>query len=214
MKNLLYLAASQEPICHLWNFYWFPLQTPSLFSFSTDYKVSISGTRIELTCPLDSDTIKWEKNDKELSGESDKQLMLSDFSEVEDSGYYACYTDATKKNAYLYLKARGNSGSSPNSFLENPPGQPPSLSSQSSSCTQSLAPWDHRVPAFSEKQIKQWPGIVWVTSVGTRRKIASSPRGRLGSLALWHTQNQDWAASEIHFIRRTCRETQCHYLKV
>lgn len=70
------------------------------------YKVSISGTRIELTCPLDSDTIKWEKNDKELSGESDKQLMLSDFSEVEDSGYYACYTDATKKNAYLYLKAR------------------------------------------------------------------------------------------------------------
>ncbi|CAO2635282.1 T-cell surface glycoprotein CD3 epsilon chain [Lemmus lemmus] len=70
------------------------------------YKVSISGTRIELTCPLDSDTIKWEKNDKELFGENDKQLTLSDFSEVEDSGYYACYTDTKKKNVYLYLKAR------------------------------------------------------------------------------------------------------------
>ncbi|KAM7337693.1 hypothetical protein ACRRTK_003812 [Alexandromys fortis] len=71
-----------------------------------DYKVSISGTKIELTCPLDSDNIKWEKNDKVLSGKSDKQLTLSDFSEVEDSGYYVCYTDDKKKNLYLYLKAR------------------------------------------------------------------------------------------------------------
>ncbi|XP_041494422.1 T-cell surface glycoprotein CD3 epsilon chain [Microtus oregoni] len=70
------------------------------------YKVSISGTNIELTCPLDSDKIKWEKNDKELSGESNKKLMLSDFSEVEDSGYYACYIEAKEKNAYLYLKAK------------------------------------------------------------------------------------------------------------
>lgn len=70
------------------------------------YKVSISGTKIELTCPLDSDNIKWEKNDKELSGEIDKQLTLSDFSEVEDSGYYACYTDTKKKDLYLYLKAK------------------------------------------------------------------------------------------------------------
>ncbi|XP_050012282.1 T-cell surface glycoprotein CD3 epsilon chain [Alexandromys fortis] len=70
------------------------------------YKVSISGTKIELTCPLDSDNIKWEKNDKVLSGKSDKQLTLSDFSEVEDSGYYVCYTDDKKKNLYLYLKAR------------------------------------------------------------------------------------------------------------
>lgn len=71
------------------------------------YEVSISGTKIELTCPLDGDTIKWEKDDKELSGESDRQLTLSDFSEVEDSGYYACYTDSSKKkNMYLYLKAK------------------------------------------------------------------------------------------------------------
>lgn len=70
------------------------------------YKVSISGTRIELTCPIDGEAVKWEKDDKELSGEIDKQLILSDFSEVEDSGYYICYTDPKKKNEYLYLKAR------------------------------------------------------------------------------------------------------------
>lgn len=34
-----------------------------------------------------------------------KQLTVESFSEVEDSGYYACYTEDSRKN-YLYLKAR------------------------------------------------------------------------------------------------------------
>ncbi|XP_021082410.1 T-cell surface glycoprotein CD3 epsilon chain [Mesocricetus auratus] len=70
------------------------------------YKVSISGTRIELTCPLESDFIHWEKNDKVLPEENEKTLVLQDFSEVGDSGYYACYLESSEKNAYLYLKAR------------------------------------------------------------------------------------------------------------
>ncbi|XP_051053266.1 T-cell surface glycoprotein CD3 epsilon chain [Phodopus roborovskii] len=68
------------------------------------YKVSISGTRIELTCPLEND-INWEKDDKRVSDENDKLLVLEDFSEIEDSGYYACYSGSSK-NKYLYLKAR------------------------------------------------------------------------------------------------------------
>ncbi|ERE74994.1 T-cell surface glycoprotein CD3 epsilon chain-like protein [Cricetulus griseus] len=70
-----------------------------------DYTVSISGTRIELTCPVDGE-INWEKNDKVLSEENDKLLVLENFSEVEDSGYYACYLKDSPKNTYLYLKAR------------------------------------------------------------------------------------------------------------
>ncbi|XP_035299723.1 T-cell surface glycoprotein CD3 epsilon chain isoform X3 [Cricetulus griseus] len=69
------------------------------------YTVSISGTRIELTCPVDGE-INWEKNDKVLSEENDKLLVLENFSEVEDSGYYACYLKDSPKNTYLYLKAR------------------------------------------------------------------------------------------------------------
>ncbi|XP_055478201.1 T-cell surface glycoprotein CD3 epsilon chain [Psammomys obesus] len=72
-----------------------------------EYQVSISGTTVELTCPLESDdTIKWEKNDKVLTGETDKQLVIEGFSEVENSGYYVCYSDEKQKNQYLYLKAR------------------------------------------------------------------------------------------------------------
>nr|1JBJ_A Chain A, CD3 Epsilon and gamma Ectodomain Fragment Complex [Mus musculus] len=72
-----------------------------------EYKVSISGTSVELTCPLDSDeNLKWEKNGQELPQKHDKHLVLQDFSEVEDSGYYVCYTPASNKNTYLYLKAR------------------------------------------------------------------------------------------------------------
>ncbi|XP_051011678.1 T-cell surface glycoprotein CD3 epsilon chain, partial [Acomys russatus] len=88
----------------------FPLQLPFLFSFSSEYEVSISGTTVELTCPLEADDdIKWEKNDRILVGETDKHLLIRDFSEVEDNGYYICYSDTSQKaqkNKFLYLKAR------------------------------------------------------------------------------------------------------------
>lgn len=78
-----------------------------------------------MTCPLESDdTIKWEKNDVVLTDESDKHLVLEDFSETKDSGYYVCYSDEKQKNKFLYLKARGNSGSSQNSFVKNQPPKP------------------------------------------------------------------------------------------
>ncbi|XP_020016385.1 T-cell surface glycoprotein CD3 epsilon chain [Castor canadensis] len=74
------------------------------------YKVSISGTTVMVTCPLesesDSDTIKWEKNDVELQNENEKQVVLRSFSETEDNGYYVCYDSNSKKNHYLYLKAK------------------------------------------------------------------------------------------------------------
>ncbi|KAI5282537.1 T-cell surface glycoprotein CD3 epsilon chain isoform X1 [Manis pentadactyla] len=75
------------------------------------YKVSISGTKVTLTCleNSESEAIKWAKDNVELPGpfNENKQLELEDFSEVENSGYYACYTSSSKeKNHYLYLKAR------------------------------------------------------------------------------------------------------------
>lgn len=70
------------------------------------YKVSISGTTVELTCSLDDDSIKWEKNDKILTNEENQNLILENFSEVEDSGYYACYTDPKGEKNYLYLRAK------------------------------------------------------------------------------------------------------------
>ncbi|XP_021063640.1 T-cell surface glycoprotein CD3 epsilon chain [Mus pahari] len=97
-----------------WNTFWGVLGL-SLLAVGTcqddtediEYKVSISGTSVELTCPLESDdNLKWEKNDQILPKKNDKLLVLEDFSEVEDSGYYVCYIEASKKNAYLYLKAR------------------------------------------------------------------------------------------------------------
>ncbi|XP_025749246.1 T-cell surface glycoprotein CD3 epsilon chain [Callorhinus ursinus] len=72
-----------------------------------EYKVSISGTTVVLTCPeeVEAENLKWEKDGKEIPQANEKQLSLDEFSEVEHSGYYACYTDLSKKN-YLYLKAR------------------------------------------------------------------------------------------------------------
>ncbi|XP_031201028.1 T-cell surface glycoprotein CD3 epsilon chain [Mastomys coucha] len=71
------------------------------------YKVSISGTSVKLSCPLETeDNLKWEKNDQVIPNQNDKELELEDFSEVEDSGYYVCYVEGSKKNKYLYLKAR------------------------------------------------------------------------------------------------------------
>lgn len=92
-----------------------PSSFTSLLSQSPAYKVSISGTKVTLTCleNSESEAIKWAKDNVELPGpfNENKQLELEDFSEVENSGYYACYTSSSKeKNHYLYLKARGNTG--------------------------------------------------------------------------------------------------------
>ncbi|XP_026252126.1 T-cell surface glycoprotein CD3 epsilon chain [Urocitellus parryii] len=76
------------------------------------YKVSISGTDVILTCPqkILQGTINWERNEKKLEGENDEQLLLKNFSEMDDSGYYACYTPSEQKDKstrnYLYLRAR------------------------------------------------------------------------------------------------------------
>ncbi|XP_021552123.1 T-cell surface glycoprotein CD3 epsilon chain [Neomonachus schauinslandi] len=71
------------------------------------YKVSISGTTVVLTCPeeVEGENLQWEMNGEKIPEANEKQLSLAEFSEVENSGYYACYGDASKKNS-LYLKAR------------------------------------------------------------------------------------------------------------
>ncbi|XP_054448523.1 T-cell surface glycoprotein CD3 epsilon chain [Pteronotus mesoamericanus] len=73
------------------------------------YKVSISGTKVELTCPknLQSETTSWEKDGQSKSHYKGSHIVLDDFSEVKDSGYYACYISTSRENLhYLYLKAR------------------------------------------------------------------------------------------------------------
>uniref|UniRef100_A0A2K6FB02 T-cell surface glycoprotein CD3 epsilon chain n=1 Tax=Propithecus coquereli TaxID=379532 RepID=A0A2K6FB02_PROCO len=73
------------------------------------YQVSISGTTVELTCPQElGSEITWEKNGKILPEyQNEKQLLQKEFSETEDSGYYACYTGTSKEvSHYLYLRAR------------------------------------------------------------------------------------------------------------
>uniref|UniRef100_A0A2K5S274 T-cell surface glycoprotein CD3 epsilon chain n=1 Tax=Cebus imitator TaxID=2715852 RepID=A0A2K5S274_CEBIM len=73
------------------------------------YKVSISGTTVTLTCPwYDGHEIKWLINDQNKEGHED-HLLLEDFSEMEQSGYYACLpkeTPTEDASHYLYLKAR------------------------------------------------------------------------------------------------------------
>ncbi|XP_053781233.1 T-cell surface glycoprotein CD3 epsilon chain isoform X2 [Desmodus rotundus] len=75
----------------------------------TSYKVSISGTTVVLTCPknLVSETISWEHNGEPKTEQGD-DLILEDFSEMKDSGYYACQSTSTseKYHNYLYLKAK------------------------------------------------------------------------------------------------------------
>uniref|UniRef100_A0A8C8YNB7 T-cell surface glycoprotein CD3 epsilon chain n=1 Tax=Prolemur simus TaxID=1328070 RepID=A0A8C8YNB7_PROSS len=73
------------------------------------YQVSISGTTVEVTCPLDlGSEITWERNGKTLSEhQNEKQLLQKEFSEMEDNGYYICYTGNSKETShYLYLRAR------------------------------------------------------------------------------------------------------------
>ncbi|XP_023595722.1 T-cell surface glycoprotein CD3 epsilon chain isoform X2 [Trichechus manatus latirostris] len=69
------------------------------------YKVSISGTKVVLTCPEESDSPVWKHNDKDV-GEPANLLVLDDFSEVENSGYYDCSNGNGNKGLRLYLKAR------------------------------------------------------------------------------------------------------------
>lgn len=68
-----------------------------------EYKVSISGIKVELTCPLDTtDEVSWDTKRGKKTGHT---LTVENFSELDDSGYYTCYTTA-KKHHRLYLKAR------------------------------------------------------------------------------------------------------------
>lgn len=71
------------------------------------YKISISGTTIELACPegFEGPSIKWEKNGKKLTEES-HLLSVNNLSELEVSGYYSCYSNEKEKGHLLYLKAR------------------------------------------------------------------------------------------------------------
>ncbi|XP_059961092.1 T-cell surface glycoprotein CD3 epsilon chain [Mesoplodon densirostris] len=68
------------------------------------YKVSISGNSVELTCPEDtvSEEITWKKDNNDMPHHNNP-LLLKDFSEIENSGYYTCSKD---KNHGIYLKAR------------------------------------------------------------------------------------------------------------
>ncbi|XP_045694883.1 T-cell surface glycoprotein CD3 epsilon chain [Phyllostomus hastatus] len=73
------------------------------------YKISISGTRVELTCPnnLEYEVTNW-KHNGELKNQQGKRLIQEDFSEMKHSGYYHCYSTSTseKYHNYLYLKAK------------------------------------------------------------------------------------------------------------
>lgn len=72
-----------------------------------EYKISISGTQITLTCPEDPEatSIKWEKDKVQLKDEG-HLLFLNDDSKLEVSGYYSCYSNTNEKRHLLYLKAR------------------------------------------------------------------------------------------------------------
>ncbi|XP_059563675.1 T-cell surface glycoprotein CD3 epsilon chain [Myotis daubentonii] len=72
------------------------------------FKVSISGTRVEVTCPEDPDSeqIKWERNGVLLKDQQEEHLLLDNFSEMENSGHYTCYRGNSNNRNHLYLKAR------------------------------------------------------------------------------------------------------------
>lgn len=82
-------------------------------SHSPAYEVSISGSKVELTCPEDSESeeITWQKENGPKEKDKGRVYTLDNFSEMDDSGYYRCYIKESKeKDHYLYLKARGNMG--------------------------------------------------------------------------------------------------------
>ncbi|KAB1255098.1 T-cell surface glycoprotein CD3 epsilon chain [Camelus dromedarius] len=81
-------------------------------SEETAYKVSISGNRVELTCPEDFEPLTWEKNNQKIAETYEKHLLLDNFSEMENSGYYTCSTKE-KKSHRIYLKARGQNRERP-----------------------------------------------------------------------------------------------------
>ncbi|XP_036114582.1 T-cell surface glycoprotein CD3 epsilon chain [Molossus molossus] len=74
------------------------------------FAVSISGTRVELTCPVapSTDPIEWELNGVKVPDEQEDHLLLEKFSETKHNGYYTCYKrdSKEKRTNYLYLKAR------------------------------------------------------------------------------------------------------------
>ncbi|XP_055963630.1 T-cell surface glycoprotein CD3 epsilon chain [Sorex fumeus] len=80
------------------------------------YEVSISGSKVVLTCPkdywdqdLEDMKITWEKKDEKQQDETSYTYAINNFSEMEDSGYYRCYNEKNKgkgKDHYLYVRAR------------------------------------------------------------------------------------------------------------
>uniref|UniRef100_A0A5F9CBC3 Ig-like domain-containing protein n=1 Tax=Oryctolagus cuniculus TaxID=9986 RepID=A0A5F9CBC3_RABIT len=84
-------------------------QFPCPLSHCPVFAVSISGNHVVLTCPVEADAgdIHWGKDEKSLP-DTDKELDLENFSEMEHSGYYSCYVGTkNKENQHiLYLKAR------------------------------------------------------------------------------------------------------------
>ncbi|XP_057605743.1 T-cell surface glycoprotein CD3 epsilon chain [Hippopotamus amphibius kiboko] len=71
------------------------------------YKISISGNSVELTCPKETSGITWETTGGKTYKQTEGKLLLENFSETENSGYYHCYEEGSKKEDHkLYLKAR------------------------------------------------------------------------------------------------------------
>lgn len=163
-------------------FSWFsPSNFPSLLSHSSEYKVSISGTDVVLTCPpaMLQGEIHWEKDNQEIKGENEEQLILKNFSEMENSGYYACYTGQKSndvKSHYLYLRARGNVGGSFQkgilNDLSNPTHSP--LVSQGFLLHSILGLCKAIQHQYFPEQIKNQHGVVWITSVSSWSKISTS----------------------------------------
>lgn len=155
---------------------------------SPEYHVSISGTSVVLTCPMEAgiDTLKWAKDGVELSEHRDKHLLqLEGFSEMENSGYYSCFTDASKNSrSLLYLKARGNpslqqehcQSRREDHFRRAPHGLPNKsepLEAPRFSCTPRWALWAHTASAVSEMQIRRRYRAVCVLAVRTRSQTSS-----------------------------------------
>ncbi|XP_044522298.1 T-cell surface glycoprotein CD3 epsilon chain [Gracilinanus agilis] len=72
------------------------------------FGVYISGTQVILTCPEKSEElIIWKKNNIEINGVENYQLILDD-SETEYSGHFNCKKKSSPSDEgyFLYLKAR------------------------------------------------------------------------------------------------------------
>nr|AAK31623.1 CD3 epsilon chain [Notamacropus eugenii] len=77
-------------------------------SLESEFGVSISGTKVTLTCPEKSgEEIEWKKNDVTINGVNTNSLTLSDL-ETEYNGHFFCKKKGPEdgEGYYLYLKAK------------------------------------------------------------------------------------------------------------